>query len=97
VVFDLNSRMDSYGSGYRLGESEVVSFFDEERLAFEQRARELDLRVVYHRDNMYAPVALDEHDVIISDDLLWDLDYAKQRLTGTDYLDRRPPEPEKAT
>ena len=50
----------------------------------------LDLRVVYRPGR--SPVVMDEHDVIGSDDLLWDLNYAKQRHAGEDYADRRPPE-----
>ena len=70
---------------------------DEEDRALRERANWLDLRVVYRpgRD----PVVLDEHDVRISDELLWDLDYAEQRRAGRDYADRQPPEkePPKAT
>lgn len=69
-----------------------MNIFDEEDRALRERANWLDLRVVYRPGR--SPVVMDEHDVIISDDLLWDLNYAKQRHAGEDYADRRPPEKE---
>lgn len=70
-----------------------MNIFDEEDRALRERANWLDLRVVYRPGR--SPVVMDEHDVIISDDLLWDLNYAKQRHAGEDYADRRPPEKER--
>lgn len=67
---------------------------DEEDRALRERANWLDLRVVYRYGYGAHPVVMDEHDVIISDDLLWDLDYAEQRRAGKDYADRQPPEKE---
>ncbi|TXH47056.1 MAG: hypothetical protein E6Q97_28090 [Desulfurellales bacterium] len=73
-----------------------MSLFDEEDRALRERAASLDLRVIYQRGRPY-PVVLDEHDVEISDDLLWDLDYARRRLASDDYEDRTPPEREPPT